>query len=66
MSDLTMISWMLVVIAQRHRAWERGYAGQVSDWAGKISGYYVGEQARMMIDWWAKKGIEAARQEVEK
>lgn len=65
MSDLEICAWVLVVVAQMQQAWERGYAGQVSEWAGKISGYYVGEQARMMIQWWTSKGLEAAKQEAQ-
>ena len=63
MSDLEICAWVLVVVAQKHQAWERGYAGQIAEWAGKISGYYVGAQAHSMIQWWAAKGLAAAIQE---
>jgi len=62
MSDLTMISWVLVVIAQAHRARESGYAGQV---AQGFSLYYVDEAYRRELDLWAEKGLEAARQEAQ-
>lgn len=65
MSDLQICAWVLVVIAQSHRAWERSYAGQVSEWAGKISGYYVEESYRRELDLWAEKGLKAAKQEAQ-
>lgn len=65
MTDLTIISWVLVVIAQSHRAWERSYAGETSIWAGKISGFYVEESYRLELELWAEKGLAAAKQEAQ-
>ena len=65
MSDLQICAWVLVVIAQSHRAWEQSYAGQVSEWAGKISWYYVEESYRRELDLWAEKGLTAAEQEAQ-
>ena len=62
MSDLQICAWVLVVIAQSHRAWEQSYAGRV---AQGFSLYYVDEAYRRELDLWAEKGLEAARQEAQ-
>lgn len=63
MSDLEIISWVLVVVAQAWQGWENSYAGETSQWAGKISGYYVDESYRRELELWADKGLAAAKQE---
>lgn len=65
MSDLQICAWVLVVIAQSHRAWERSYAGQTSELAGNFSWYYVDESYRRELDLWAEKGLAAAKQEAQ-
>jgi len=61
MSDLAMVSWVLVVVAQAWRGWENSYDGQIAEWAGKIGGYYTEEAYRRHLEWWAAKGMEAAK-----